>query len=101
MLDGVDSHASEHGTANLRSENVSRRDPKIRTGTTYEAKEVGEIVPPKVGLCDRAGNKPEDHGDDGQTDEDGVKRYKTLIGCRRVTTHQRRDVLSRCSTPSA
>ena len=63
--------------------------------TTYEAKEVREVVPPEVCLCEHTGNKPEDHGDDGQANEDGVKRYKAPISCGRATTHERCDVLSR------
>ncbi len=73
----------------------------MEMGTTYEAKEVREVVPPEVGLCERTGNKPEDHSDDGQADKYGVKRYEALILCGRDTAHQRCDVLSRCSTSSA
>ncbi len=35
----------------------------------YEAEEVGQVIPPEVGLCQDSRNKPQYHGNDGEGDE--------------------------------
>lgn len=66
--------------------------------TTHKAKEVGEIVPPKVGPCDDASNNPEGDGDNGERDKDGVERDKATVARRRDAAHKRSDVLGGYAT---
>ena len=58
----------------------------------YEAQKVGQIIPPKVGLCQDARKKTESHGDDGKGNENRVDRYQVAIAVCGHATHVRRDV---------
>ena len=65
--------------------------------TTYEAKQVAQVIPPEVSLRHDARNKPQDDQEDGQTDEDGVDRDEGSVGLDREAAHARGEVFGGCS----
>ena len=84
----VNAHGSKHGRAQLGSL-LARAVTQIQdTDTTYKGKEVGKVIPPKVGTGEDPGNNPEDHREDGQADEDGVERDEAAIAGGRDPTHE-------------
>ena len=68
------------------------------TDATYKGKEVGKVIPPKVGTGEDPGNNPEDHGENCQADEDGVERDEAAIAGGRDPAHVGSDILGRCLT---
>lgn len=68
--------------------------------TTYEAKEVGEIVPPEVGPCEHASSNPEGDGDGSEPDKDGVERDKATVAGGCDAAREGSDVLGGCATSS-
>ncbi len=68
------------------------------TDATYKGKEVGKVIPPKVGAGEDSGNDPKDDGEDSQADEDRVERDEAAVAGGRDPTHVRSDILGRCLT---
>lgn len=77
----------------LQSVSTASETDDIRQGA-YETQKIGQVIPPKVGLCQDARKKTESHGDGGKGDEHRVDRYQVPIVVCEHATHVRGDVPS-------
>jgi hypothetical protein len=64
---------------------------------TYKGKEVGKVVPPKVGARQNPRNDPEHHGDDGQADKHRIEWDEATVGLHRAVAHVCGEVPGGCS----
>ncbi len=63
----------------------------------YEAQQIRQIIPPKVGLGHDAGNQAKHHSDNGKSDKDGVDSDQRLVSLDGLAAQESGSVLRHCA----